>query len=373
MYKSLRIRNFRGFHELVLDDLAQINLFVGKNNSGKTALLEALLLLQGVSPREVIASLRLVERQQRWIERPGTERIRSWLSVEEVGEEIPLLFHQMDLDKTIEITGQTPRSVKRSLRITVLKEWSKEELKETLARLPRFVGDPEDFWGQPIDRIFLFDYQEGDQNYKSLIIISKERSIAVEGGPSPLDVAYRGARILFLTPKIIGDYGNLEKAGEAGVVLQLLRFIEPRIERLVTIYDDRRNEPMLYGALRDLQYRVPLYVMGDGMIRLVDLAIRLGNARNGILLIDEFENGLHWSILPTVWEALGETARRLNVQVFATTHSYECIKSAHEAFSKRDSYDFRLYRLEEVEGNIQAVAYDREALGIALEARLEVR
>jgi len=370
MYNSLRIRNFRGFHDLVLDDLARINLFAGKNNTGKTALLEALLLLQGVSPEEVIASLRQVERQRRWVERPGTERIRTWLPAE-VEEEILLLFHQRDLEQVIEITSQVGESVRRSLKIA-LKKWSAKELRKELSDL--FIYE-DLLRRRPIDRVFLFDYQDGDRNYKIFyVIVSKKDSLIISDElPAFGASSYRGARDFFLTPEIIGDYGNLEKTGETEIVLQLLKFVEPRIERLVTIYDDRRNEPMLYGALRDTQYRVPLHVMGDGMIRLVDLAIRLGNARNGILLIDEFENGLHWSILPTVWEALGETARRLNVQVFATTHSYECIKSAHEAFSKSGLYDFRFYRLEYVAGEIQAIAYDRETLGIALEEEWEVR
>ena len=373
MYKSLRIRNFRGFRDLTLDNLARINLITGKNNSGKTTLLEALLLLQGVSPKEVIANLRRVERQQVRVEHPDTEGIGPQSSAEEMREEIPLLFRQMDLDKAIEITGQTSESVKRSLRIAALKEWPEKEIEKMLARLSRLVVVPEDFWVWPADRVFVFDYQEGEQNYKSLVIISKEHSVVLEGIPSLADVFCWGGRILFLTPKIIGDYGNLEKAGEAEIVSQFLRLIEPRIERLVTIYDDRRNEPVLYGELRDTQYRVPLHTMGDGVVRLADLAVRLGNTRNGLLLIDEFENGLHWSILPTVWETLGELSCLLNVQVFATTHSYECVQTAYEVFSRKNFYDFRLYRLEEVEGNIQAIAYDHETLGIALEARLEVR
>jgi AAA15 family ATPase/GTPase len=372
MYKSLRIRNFRGFHDLVLDDLARINLFAGKNNSGKTALLEALLLLQGVSPEEVIASLRRVEWQRRWIERPGTERIRTWLPGE-MEAEVLLLFNQMDLEKVVEITSQIGESERQSLKIAV-KKWSAKELKELLEELPSSFIYEDFLRRRPIDRVFLFEYQARDRNYRIFYIIAKKDSLIISDELPALGVSsYRGARDLFLTPEIIGDYGNLEKAGETEIVLQLLKFVEPRIERLVTIYDDRRKEPILYGVMREMRHRMPLYVMGDGMIRLVDLGIRLGNARNGILLIDEFENGLHWSVLPKVWEALGEIARQLNVQVFATTHSYECVKSAHEAFSKRDSYDFRLYRLEEVEGEIQAVAYDRETLGIALEARLEVR
>ncbi len=47
MLKRLQIRNFRGFNALKIDQLSGINLIVGKNNSGKTSLLEAIFLLSG--------------------------------------------------------------------------------------------------------------------------------------------------------------------------------------------------------------------------------------------------------------------------------------------------------------------------------------
>lgn len=373
MYESIRVRNFRSFTDLRLEGLARVNLIGGKNNVGKTALLEALLLLNGVSIGEIIANLRRIERS-------GSERVRGVppierLSIEELGEEVGLFFYQADLEKTVEITGQRPGAIERTLKISALKEWAnevtKEEIREALTRLRRFW--PEDFLEQPIDQIFLLDYREGEQGFRSYVIIGKT-SIVTEGWTALFPVSYRGARVLFLTSKIIGDYGNLEKAGEEEIVVQLLRVIEPRLERLTTIYDERQGRPTLYGALRGFSRRVPLHVMGDGMIRLVDLAIRLGNAQNGILLVDEFENGLHWSVLPQVWRAFKETARRLNVQVFATTHSYECIQAAHQAFSEDALYDFRFYRLERTEQEgIQAVAFDRETLNTALEMGWEVR
>jgi len=62
-----------------------------------------------------------------------------------------------------------------------------------------------------------------------------------------------------------------------------------------------------------------------------------------------------------------------NVQVFATTHSLECIMAAHRAFSGGNTYDFRLHRLEDVDGKIRAVTYDRESLEAAIDMGLEVR
>ena len=109
------------------------------------------------------------------------------------------------------------------------------------------------------------------------------------------------------------------------------------------------------------------------MVRLASLVLHIGNAPNGVVLVDEIENGLHHSILPKVWRAIGEVAREFNTQVFATTHSLECIVAAHKAFAGSGLYDFRLHRLERRKATIRAVTYDQEALEAAIETGLEVR
>ena len=47
MFKRLHLSNFRGFENVEIDQLRQINLITGKNNAGKSTLLEAIFLLGG--------------------------------------------------------------------------------------------------------------------------------------------------------------------------------------------------------------------------------------------------------------------------------------------------------------------------------------
>src|SRR3954452_10370521 len=96
-------------------------------------------------------------------------------------------------------------------------------------------------------------------------------------------------------------------------------------------------------------------LMGEGMVRLLSLVLEITNASNGVVLIDEIETGLHHSVLRTVWRAIGKASRRSNTQVFATTHSWECISAAHEAFLESGHYDLRLHRLERINGDIKAI------------------
>ena len=96
-------------------------------------------------------------------------------------------------------------------------------------------------------------------------------------------------------------------------------------------------------------------------------------AKDGTVLIDEFENGLHYSALVDAWKAVGAAARQSNVQVFATTHSWECVLAAHRAFAESDEDDFRLHRLERRDGEVVALTYDQEQLDTAIEFNFEVR
>ena len=118
---------------------------------------------------------------------------------------------------------------------------------------------------------------------------------------------------------------------------------------------------MIYGDI-DIGHLVPLQMMGEGMMRLAAIALTIANTENGTVLIDEIENGLHHSVLVKVWKAIINVAKKSNVQIFATTHSWECIQAAHEAFITENSYDFRYHRLGRVGGTIKTATYGRETI-----------
>jgi len=87
-------------------------------------------------------------------------------------------------------------------------------------------------------------------------------------------------------------------------------------------------------------------------------------------MVDELENGLHHSVLPRVWLVLNEAAKQFNTQIFATTHSFECVRAAHNSLAGED---FRLHRLEESDDGNRCITYDPETIAAALEFNLEVR
>jgi AAA15 family ATPase/GTPase len=103
------------------------------------------------------------------------------------------------------------------------------------------------------------------------------------------------------------------------------------------------------------------------------LVLAIGSARGGTILVDEVENGIHHSVMPSLWEAIGRAADLFHTQVIATTHSLECVSAAYEAFSRRRSYDLTLHRVDRMDGMVRAIAYDRESLKGALSLPTEVR
>lgn len=165
-------------------------------------------------------------------------------------------------------------------------------------------------------------------------------------------------------------FSNLAVDKKEAEIAQILQIVEPRLERLVVQY--RGGSPIIYGDI-GMRRLMPLPLMGDGVGRLLRIALAIPEAQDGILLADEVENGLHYTVMSKVWEAIADLAREYAVQVFAATHSEECIRAAHQAFITGEQYDFALHRLERVRGAIRAVTYDQETLGAALEAGLEVR
>ena len=180
-----------------------------------------------------------------------------------------------------------------------------------------------------------------------------------------MDIEYRLNHMwdqILLTP-------NEEKVTEA------LRIIEPSIERVASL-----SRPSVRGApspivlrLSNTETRVPIGSMGDGLKRLLVLSVNLVTSAGGALLVDEIDTGLHYSVLAQMWQLLIETAARLSVQVFASTHSLDCIQalaSICEKFPHLGS-EVAVHRLQE--GSESTVRYSANDLALAIRHEMEIR
>jgi AAA15 family ATPase/GTPase len=152
----------------------------------------------------------------------------------------------------------------------------------------------------------------------------------------------------------------------------LLRSVDNRVKTVRLDYAQGQQQPFIVVDI-GLSRRVPLSQVGQGVYRLVAIFSELLGQRPDICFIDEIENGIHYSVLPQVWDGIAEVAERLHIQVFATTHSGECLAAAHESFSKRKSYDLRVVQLYRTDGCIEGRVLNRELIQAGLDGNIDLR
>jgi len=165
-------------------------------------------------------------------------------------------------------------------------------------------------------------------------------------------------------------YGKLDIMGKQAEILKFLQVIEPKLKSLSSV--SIGNISMIHGDI-GLSRKIPVSYMGEGVAKLLSIILAIANSQEGIVLIDEFENGIHYSVMQKVWEGIGLAAKDFNCQVIATTHSYECLTAAYNGFSGNLQNDFSYLRLDKANGETKAKVFDYEMLKTAIDANMEVR
>ena len=161
------------------------------------------------------------------------------------------------------------------------------------------------------------------------------------------------------------------------VVNALNLVYEQKVQQAVVLNVGSPNlnvfDPRAVVTLVDRTERIPLRSLGDGAVRIFGLALALAASINGFLLIDEAENGIHHSIQPKFWNMVLQTAQRNNVQVIATTHSWDCVKGFAQAANELEDVEGVLVRLERVPAGLRVFTYDESRLAAAAKYDIEVR
>lgn len=156
------------------------------------------------------------------------------------------------------------------------------------------------------------------------------------------------------------------------VVINGLKLVEKRLLALAFIEGELREDRLPLVKLEGETERISLKSLGDGINRVFHITLALVNAKGGVLLIDEFENGLHWTVQESVWRVLFTMAIQLDVQVFCTTHSRDCIKAFETVWREFENAGAFL-RLYAHNHQIRVREYDLETLSDSLETEVEVR
>jgi hypothetical protein len=156
-------------------------------------------------------------------------------------------------------------------------------------------------------------------------------------------------------------------------VVDALRIIDPKISAVSVVGGEgpRKARTAIVRAA-GLPRPVPLRSFGDGVNRLFGVALSLVNAKDGLLLIDEFENGLHHTVQTDAWRTIFRLASQLDIQVMATSHSWDAIDAFQKA-ARESPEEGVLIRLSRRDGEVVPTMFREDELAIATRERIEVR
>jgi len=365
MYKFVEINNFRGFRRLTLDKINRINLVTGVNNVGKTTMLEAMFLHGGAYNPTLTLN---IDRFR------GIDKISYKMGQEQTPWDS--LFNDFDTSSDIMIRGDFSDGSSRKISLQVVHP--SEDSNEKMPIIQYGSSSPlnrEGIPASPENTIVLkLNYEEspGGLSGASFLILGPEgpRVPLIKAAKKPM--IFLPARLRVSILEDAERFSKLDIEGSQNMLRDALKSIEPRLKRVAIVAIG--GVTLLYGDI-GLSRMLALPYMGDGMSRLASLILAIGNARDGAVLIDEIENGFHHAMMPKVWEAIDRASRDFNTQVFASTHSLECVISAHKAFSKTEYPDnLLIHRLERVDGDVvNDITFGPDDLKTALELKLDIR
>ncbi len=357
MLISFFIDNFRCFKSFSIKPLARVNLITGKNNVGKTALLEGIFLLAGATNPQLALNINRFRGIETIEIKPDLQSETPWIS----------LFYGYDENKKITMVANVTRQKKHTLQIKIDREQAELVVKRVPDRNKEGVALTE-ITGKSLELEYT---NEKNKSVKAKMVIEANKiKISAPPIPIPFNAIFLSSRPVSNLSEDAERFSELEVHGQVDILLEVLKIIEPKLKKLSLVYS--AGVPMIYGDI-GINRLLPLAVMGEGMSRVSSLVLALAHYKNGIVFVDEIENGIHYALMEKIWRSINEASKQFNTQVFATTHSRECVVSAYNAFSINTEKDFLLHRLNKSNGKIDAKTYSKKTLEAAIDTELEVR
>jgi AAA15 family ATPase/GTPase len=382
MINSLEIRNFRNLKNLKINSLGRVNLFTGKNNTGKSTILEALTIYATKGDLNLIYQL-LDERGESYRQKDTTQNATE-INIKALSSlfiDRQIGYSQKDALSIGEIETTlfgTERSNEKfvSLRFVRYRDDlinnNENDPNQGIRRRTVIDENNENFF---IDYNIGLEVRSGNSSYILQLDRTRPYRMILRNA---IDIAenYQFIRTRNIDKEINGKlWDNITLSKKETYVIDALKIIEPNAERIAFI--DNEDSPRTRTAvikLNDSNVVVPLRSMGDGINRILTIILALVNSDNGFLLIDEFENGLHYTVQEKLWEIIFNLSETLNVQIFATTHSSDCISGFESVLNYSNNELLgKLIRLDLKSDGIRQVEFDANELKIANKNAIETR
>jgi hypothetical protein len=363
LYTNLSVENFRAIRQLEIGRLGRVTLLFGRNGAGKTTVLEALFLLG--SPGHPSNALRLnAFRGLTTLQIEATREVEAgWAS----------LFPFYETERAIRVSGSwADMGTTTRQTVTVRNVVGSSIAQESNGAVgPRSASTET---GLAELEMTVDGFGDLNGNYRF--------SLGPRGARETPDAKALPFRALMMHSRIdeglevIADrFSELVARGRESEILEAVRIVEPDVRglRLLSV----GGVPVVHADIGGA-HQIPLPLMGGGLWRLFIITVNiLWCGKGGLLLVDEFEYGVHYSVLPRMWQLVDRLADQYHVQVVATTHSRECIEAgfrSQEAKLVKDAAAIAFMRIgRDKSGVSSATLYDASTLEAALEGDVEVR
>lgn len=373
-FPDLSIRGFRGIADLHIPQLGRVTLLTGKNNTGKSSILEALRLhTQNAEPHVVYRILAVREEFARGVD----GEVQSFdpdnlFQASALFHGFPRLSDDFEpiVISTSGRVGLTP------MKLTMRVDWftEVEDEAEDSGRSTKLVASEDAPSGEPADiPVLVVEMEERRRLYRleRYLGILRRSPSSDARVPCVLVSPYAGQSTVAL-----GDlWDEIALTDHEKDVVDALRIVDSKISAVSIVGSDSSSRTRTRKAIvrsDNLPRPVGLRSFGDGMSRIFTIVLSLVNAKGGLLLIDEFENGLHHSVQLDVWRMIFRLAQSLDIQVFATTHSKDAVEAFQEAAAETPEEGV-LVRLTRRGDAIIPTVVGEEDLGVAIRYDIEVR
>jgi len=360
MFNQVEIKNFRGIKELKVENLKKFNVFVGDNGSGKTSILDAVYI--AINPNNPNLS-------------PKTNIFRN---INEISERFwKSLFYNFGSGSSISINSLLEGSEKRNVQIKPVFGFQKEEYLKSHNKISSDSKMKKDIIGLDINfnmngKKYKSEVSQQEQKIPTGEILFKLLPVADEKCNELLSESLTGACLngsnVHNQKEMSGDLSNVLKMKKKHKVIEFLKNFKESISDIyidderINILDDDFNESVL------------LNTYGDGLVRGLRYYLTALN-NNKIILIDEVENGLHWSKQMVVFEYLYEISKEFkDIQFFMTSHSYDTVKSLYKTAKEFDFMDdVNICRVESADGKSRIEYFNENDLKYFSDNKLELR
>lgn len=337
MMKDFIINDYRGLQNLALKDLNRINVFVGPNNCGKTSILEAIILSGMFDDVDLLVDT-LKSRYHNF----SPEYFKSLFPI---GQE-PVIDLQSQMDHSDKIFHTNLRYEKSQI-ITNDEAASISEVFEL-----QFFCSYDDI-DKDSSENFIVRFEDVKDGLKIVIGKSPDNNVLNMHIPCKFVSFSRFES----SARLISDIDKILERNLRQELIDILKIFDDKItnfevvgkDRTIKIFKETQNAPLT------------LYDYGNGMYKAFFIAASALLSKDGILLVDEIEAGIHSKALRDFIQKLLDVCSIYNVQVFLTTHSLESIDIILEDCQSRLN-DVSIYHIRNKERQTVAKKYSGEKL-----------